>query len=54
LAFWRPLSGILDPIPLREFKGVNKLDAFSIPESYATHVKNLTASGYPALRQNAR
>lgn len=49
MAFWRPLSGILDPIPLREFKGVSKLDAFSILESYATHAKNLTSKGYPAL-----
>lgn len=45
MAFWKPIPGILNPIPLREFKGISKLDAFSIHETYAIQVKNLTASG---------
>jgi len=49
LAFWKSISGILKPIPLREFKGVNKLDAFSIFDSYATSLKNLTSTNFLAL-----
>jgi len=33
----------------REFRGVNKLDAFSIGPVYASDMKNLTSSKYPAL-----
>jgi hypothetical protein len=50
LALWQHISGILNPIPLREFKGVSKLDAFSIGEEYATSTKNLTSARYPALK----
>jgi len=50
LGFWQLLPDVLKPIPLREFKGVSKLNAFSIKETYLTQVKNLTASKYPALK----
>jgi len=33
----------------REFKGENKLDPFSIGDSYATETKNVTSNKYPAL-----
>jgi hypothetical protein len=35
---------------LREFKGVNKLDRFSIGENYAMSTKNLTSSNYPKFK----
>jgi hypothetical protein len=33
----------------REFRGVNKLDPFSISDAFASDMKNLTSSKYPAL-----
>lgn len=38
------------PKVIKEFRGVNKLDRYSIGEQYATDVKNLTASNYPKLK----
>lgn len=37
------------PITIREFRGVNKLDRFSIGPTYAMSTKNLTSDKYPAL-----
>ncbi|CAN7361557.1 hypothetical protein [Paenibacillus sp. LjRoot56] len=37
------------PTIQREFRGVNKLDSFSIGDSFATEATNLTSSKYPAL-----
>lgn len=37
------------PTIQREFRGVNKLDAFSISPTFASDMKNLTSSAYPAL-----
>lgn len=34
---------------LREFRGVNKLDPFSISDEYATDMSNLTSDKYPAF-----
>lgn len=34
---------------LREFRGVNRLDPFSLEDSYATSMKNLTSDAYPAF-----
>jgi hypothetical protein len=34
---------------MREFRGINKLDAFSIADEYATDMKNLTSDNYPAF-----
>lgn len=33
----------------RDFKGVNRLDAFSIPDDMATDMQNVTSINYPAL-----
>lgn len=30
MAYWKPLPGILDPITVNRFTGVDKQDAFSI------------------------
>lgn len=37
------------PTIQREFRGVNKLDAFSIADVFASDMNNLTSSKYPAL-----
>ena len=37
------------PIIQKEFRGVNRLDAFSILDSFASETKNLTSSNFPAL-----
>lgn len=37
------------PIVQRDFRGVNKLDSFSIGDSYATESVNLSSSKFPAL-----
>jgi hypothetical protein len=37
------------PNTIREFRGVNKLDAFSIGDIFSADMKNLTSSKYPAL-----
>lgn len=36
------------PKVINEFKGVNKLDRYSIGEKYAMSTKNLTSDKYPA------
>lgn len=33
----------------RVFSGVNRLDAFSIPDTFATDMQNMTSQNYPAL-----
>lgn len=38
----------MKPIVQREFRGINTLDPFSIDSAFATEVKNLTSSKYPA------
>lgn len=37
------------PTIQREFRGVNKLDSFSIGDSFATEAVNLSSTNYPAL-----
>jgi len=49
MAQWQSLPGILDPIPINKFLGVNRLDPFSIPEGAATSLKNFTSSAFPTL-----
>ena len=49
MALWKAIKGVLNPISIREFKGVNKLDAFSISDGQFTSIKNMTASKYPAM-----
>lgn len=45
----QPLDGMMQPIPIREFRGLNTFDAFSIDDSYFTEMKNLTTDDYPAI-----
>ena len=49
LATWPIIRKSLPTHIQREFRGVNKLDAFSIGEQYATDIKNLTSKAYPAM-----
>lgn len=37
------------PIIQRAFKGINKLDPFSIPDGFATEIKNLSSMNFPAV-----
>lgn len=46
---WQSIKDIQNPIPVRELKGVNKLEPFSISDGHATFLKNLTSSGSPSL-----
>lgn len=46
---WGELPGVQPPITQREFRGVNKLDPFSIQDEYASDMINLTMSEYPVL-----
>lgn len=48
----RPWPSIQEVAPthiLREFRGINKLDQFSIADEFATDMKNLTSDKYPAF-----
>ncbi|MEC0231182.1 hypothetical protein [Paenibacillus alba] len=45
---WPPIKS-RPPIVQRVFKGINKLDPFSISPEYATDSKNITSSKYPAM-----
>lgn len=47
---YESLPGIMSPIAQKIFKGVNKLDKFSIEDTFATDTKNLTSSGFPAMK----
>lgn len=49
LANWPSRVKKLPTISIREFRGINKLDQFSIAESYAADMKNLTSDKYPAF-----
>lgn len=46
---WGALSGLQEPVIIRQFDGINELNSFSIKDSHATRNKNLTTSQYPAL-----
>lgn len=46
---WQGLPGVREPIPLRVFSGVSGMDPYSIADSYATRIKNMTSHEYPAL-----
>lgn len=45
---WQSI-GLLNPVPIRTFTGVNTLDPFAIEDSFATRSKNLSSLSYPAL-----
>ena len=49
MALWKPLDGILPPVAISNFKGIDRQDMFGIGDGAATYVKNLCASLYPAM-----
>lgn len=46
---YQPVSGRIQPTTIREFKGLNTFDPFSIPDNQFTDMSNLTLDDYPAL-----
>jgi hypothetical protein len=44
--YWPPIKS-RPPIVQRTFKGINKLDPFSIPEEYATDIQNMSSNKFP-------
>lgn len=51
MAYWNPLRGVRDPIPIRQFMGVysNDDDGFSLPDGYAQDMRNISSLSYPAV-----
>ncbi|MDK8193776.1 hypothetical protein QP794_27210 [Paenibacillus sp. UMB7766-LJ446] len=45
----QPLEGMMQPIPIREFRGLNTFDPYSIEDVYFTEMQNLTTDDYPAI-----
>lgn len=52
MAYWKPIRGILDPIPIRKFDGVYKPDdlGFNLPDGLFTELINFSPEAYPALK----
>lgn len=46
---WNPLLGLQPPKNIREFKGLNLMDPFSIEDGFATEIENLSSKLYPSL-----
>lgn len=46
---WPPVQEVAPSHVMREFRGINKLDPFSIAEEYATDMKNISSDKYPAF-----
>ncbi|KAF6576577.1 hypothetical protein JDW19_02385 [Paenibacillus polymyxa] len=46
---YQPLPGILSPVSIREFRGLNTYDPLSIDERFLTDMQNMTTSDYPAI-----
>lgn len=46
---YQDIGGVLDPIIVRDFKGVNGYDPLSIADNFLTDMKNMTSDDYPAL-----
>ena len=46
---YQPVAGHLPPITIRDFKGINTFDPFSIPDNMFTDIENFTTSDYPTL-----
>jgi len=44
---YQQLSGVMPEIILREFRGANTLDPFSIDDSFFTDMSNLMTDDYP-------
>lgn len=45
---WQDM-GIIQPQIIREFRGINTLDRYSIDKSFGTYTRNLTGAGFPGL-----
>jgi hypothetical protein len=45
----QPLEGMMQPIPIREFRGLNTFDPYSIEDTYFTEMQNLSTDDYPAI-----
>ncbi|MEO2261173.1 hypothetical protein ABGV43_30145 [Paenibacillus amylolyticus] len=45
----QPIEGMMQPIPIREFRGLNNYDPYSIEDSYFTELQNMSTDDYPAL-----
>lgn len=45
----QPIEGMMQPIPIREFRGLNTYDPYSIEDSYFTEMLNMSTDDYPAL-----
>lgn len=46
---WPTIKEVAPTHVLREFRGINRLDPFTIADEYATDMKNLTSDKYPAF-----
>lgn len=44
----QPLPGIMPPVTVRQFRGVNTYDPFSIDETYWMDMSNMTTDDFPA------
>lgn len=51
MAYWTPIRGISDPIPIRTFQGVYKPDdeGFGLSESLFVDLENMSPASFPAL-----
>lgn len=51
MAYWQPIRGISEPIPIRAFDGVYKPDdeGFNLPDSLFTELINFSPDAHPAL-----
>jgi len=52
MAYWQPLRGIQDPIPIRQFDGVYKPDdpGFNLSDNLFTDLINFSPDAYPAIK----
>lgn len=46
---YQPLPGMVDPITVRTFRGVNTYDPFSIDDSYFTDISNFMTDDFPTM-----
>lgn len=51
MAYWKPIRGVMEPIPIRQFKGVwnNDDDGFTLADGYAQDMRNISSHSFPAL-----
>lgn len=47
---YQQVPGTMEPIPIREFRGLNLFDPLSIDESFFTEVVNMDSTDFPALQ----